>query len=174
MIKSCGSILVLLLVLCLAGCTKEESRTVKRMGRINDFANVLSKDTQISLSSELEQYEEETCHQMFVLIVQSLKGETIKELSTRTALSWEIGHPSLDNGILLSIAIDEGQARIETGLSLESIIEQGMAERILKNDMFPLFRAQEIDRGVVQGVRAIMEEARKLEFSEELRPSICR
>jgi uncharacterized protein len=158
----------------LAACAKEEFRTIEKRGRINDFANVLEEATRMSLSSELEQYEKDTCHQVYVLIVQSLSGETIKELSTRTALSWKIGHSNLKNGILLSIAIDEGQARIEMGSTFENMIEQGVAEQILKNIMFPSFRNQKIEEGILKGIRAVMEEAKKLEFSDELKPSICR
>jgi uncharacterized protein len=163
-----------MLLVSLSGCAKEKSRTIEKKGRISDFANILEEATRMSLSSELEQYEKDTCHQVYVLIVQSLKGETITELSTRTALSWEIGHSHLKNGILLSIAIDEGQARIEMGPIFEYMIQEGVAEQILKNEMFPSFRTRKMEEGILKGIRAVMEEARKLEFSDELKPSICR
>jgi uncharacterized protein len=141
---------------------------------VNDFAGVLTEETELSLTSDLAQYEKETCHQFFVLVMDSLKGETIQEVSNRTALQWEIGHPALNNGILLSVAIDEGQARIEVGSALETIIEQGAAERILKNEMFPLFKAGKIEKGIVEGVGSIMKEARKLRIPDEMRPPVCR
>lgn len=171
---SCVCVVLFAIFLGLAGCAKDETLLLKREGTVNDFAGVLSEETRMSLSSEIDQYERETCHQLVVLIVQSLKGESIKDLSTRIAISWEIGYPTLNNGILLTIAVDEGQARIVMGLSLESILNKDEAEAILKNVMFPYFRAQDIDKGVLQGVNAIMQEAKELDFPDELRPSICR
>jgi uncharacterized protein len=145
-----------------------------KVGRVNDFAGILSEETMASLSSDLEEYEKETCHQLVILIVPSLRGETIKELSARIAFSWEVIHPVLGNGILLTIAIDEGQARIEMGTALEDIIEQGVAENILNNEMFPSFREENFDDGITKGVRAIQVAARKLAFPDELKPPVCR
>jgi len=167
-------ILTCALVFCLMGCSRKQAQVLEKRGRVNDFAGVLTEETELSLTSDLAQYERETCHQLFVLVVASLKGETIREMSSRTALQWEIGHPALNNGILLSVAIDEGQARIEVGSALETIIEQGAAERILKSEMFPLFKAGKIDKGIIEGVESIMKEARKLMIPDELRPPVCR
>jgi uncharacterized protein len=169
-----AGILSCALVFCLMGCSQKQSQVLEKRGRVNDLAGVLTEETELSLTSDLAQYERETCHQLFVLVVDSLKGETIQEMSNRTALQWEIGYPALNNGILLSVAIDEGQARIEVGSALETIIEQGAAERILKSEMFPLFKAGKIDKGIIEGVEAIMMEARKLRIPDELRPPVCR
>jgi len=160
--------------LFLLGCSEHESRTIKKIGRVNDYAGVLSNETKMSLSSDLEEYEKETCHQIVVLIVQSLRGETIKELSTRIALEWEIVNPILENGIMLSIAIDEGKARIEMGTAMEDIIEEGIAEDIMLKEMIPSFSAQDFDKGIVQGIRAIKDEARRFSVPDEMRPAVCK
>ena len=162
------------LILCLVGCSGKQAPVLEKRGRVNDFAGALTEETELSLTSDLTQYEKETCHQLYVLVVDSLHGETIQEVSKRTALQWEIGSPALNNGILLSVAIDEGQARIEVGSALETIIEQGAAERILKSEMFPLFKEGKIDQGIIEGVESIMEEARRLRIPDELRPPVCR
>jgi len=169
-----GHVFFVASLLVLLGCSPKQPREYAQAGRVNDFAGILSENATSSLSSRLEAYERETCHQLVVLVVPSLKGEPIQELSSRTFLSWKIGHPALNNGILLTIAIDEGKARIEAGPSLESIVEGGAAENILRQEMFPLFQAGDIEKGIAVGVESIMRAAGRLEIPADLRPDICR
>ena len=172
--NSIVGLLGIALVALAAGCATRGSRELQQLGRVNDYATVLSAETEEALSAELDGYERETCHNVAVLIVPSLKGETITDFSTRMALAWGIVDPVLRDGILLTVAIDEGQARIEMGTAMQSIIEEGAAERILRNEMVPSFREKDFDTGIVRGVRAIMEEARRLKIPDDVKPATCR
>ena len=145
-----------------------------RQGRVNDFAGVLSDSTVAALSRTLQDYEEETCHQVVVAIFPSLKGELISDLSSRIMDSWEVGHPHLENGLLVTVALQEGGARIDAGSGLEVIVTDQRAERILRHDMFPSFKEDRIDEGIRQGLESIMEEGRKIVIPPDLRPSVCR
>lgn len=171
---SVPSALLVALALATGGCGKAAPPPLEQKGMVNDFAGVLSQETVGTLSAELERFERETCHRIVVLVVPSLRGEPVKELSTRTALAWEVAHPVLKNGILLSVAIEEGQVRIESGTAFQGLVEQGEGDRILKQEMFPAFRDGDFDAGVASGVRALQRAARQLEIPGELRPPICR
>jgi len=172
--RSVAGLLCIALVALAPGCTGKGSRQLEQKGRVNDYAQVLSAKTSAALTAELDRYQKETCHNVAVLIVPTLKGESITDFSTRTALAWKIVDPVLRDGILLTIAIEEGQARFEMGTALQDIIDQGAAERIMRSEMVPSFREKDFDTGVARGLRAIMEEARSLVIPEELRPSTCR
>lgn len=161
--------------LLLAGaCARKAPPALERLGRVSDYAGVVSPETEAALAAELDGYERETCHNVAVLIVPSLKGESITDLSARTALAWGIVEPVLRDGILLTVAIEEGQARIEMGTAMQSIIEEGAAGRILREEMVPSFREKDFDAGIAAGVRAIMEEARGLEIPDGMKPAACR
>ncbi len=164
------------LLLSVAGCTKKDqnSQYFTRDSWITDYANVLSQVDKTRLSASLEAYEKETCHQILVLIVPSLAGESIEDFSKRTATAWDIGQPGFGNGILVSIAMQEGSVRIEAGSAFESLIEKGAADRILKEVMFPHFRDERFVDGIEQGLAEIMQAARLRVIPEDHRPDVCR
>jgi uncharacterized protein len=170
------SLLYLMLLISLAACSpKEDSLQVPaRQGWVSDYADKLGPEDKIRISNVLATYEKETCHQIFLLIVPSLAGENIAEFSQRTATAWNIGQPGLGNGFLVTIALDEGIVRIETGSAFEWFIQNGTADKILKEVMFPLFRQDRFVEGVERGLEEIMIAGRLKPIPENHKPDICR
>ncbi len=158
------------------GCTKKEQapEALAKQGWISDYADILKPADKSRLSAQLSAYEKEMCHQILVVIVPSLAGENIVDFSQRTFEAWEIGQSGFGNGILLSIAIQEGSVRIETGSAFEWLIEDGTADRILKEVMFPLFRQDRFVDGVEQGLAEIMQAARLKVIPADHKPAVCR
>jgi uncharacterized protein len=176
--KITGISLLLLSVLLVTACSGNRDRTGNRetpaqQGPVNDFAGVLSGPEKEDLAAQLTAYEKETCHQIVVVIVQDLAGETIADFSTRTAQAWEIGQEFLDNGILVTIAVQQGSARIEAGSGLEWIVKERIADTILSQVMFPHFRQGRLADGLRLGVTALMNEARQRTYPPDHRPSVC-
>lgn len=169
------TVLFLATVCALAGCRggAGDTPTPARQGRVNDFAGVLSDSTVAALSTTLQDYEEETCHQVVVAIFPSLKGELISDLSSRIMASWEVGYPHLENGLLVTVALQEGGARIDAGSGLEVIVADQRGESILRHDMFPSFKEDRIGEGIQRGLESIMEEGRKIVIPPDLRPPVC-
>jgi len=164
------------LLLCLSACSQtEDSPTVlMRQGWVSDYADKLQPEEKTRISSALEAYEKETCHQVFVIIIPSLGGENIEEFSQRTAAAWEIGQPGFGNGFLVSIAMQEGTVRIETGSAFEWFIQDGTADNILKEVMFPLFRQDKFVEGLDRGLEKIMNAGRQKPIPEDHKPDNCR
>ena len=164
------------LLLSVAGCMKKDQtpQPLARDGWITDYAEILSPVDNSRISASLAAYEEETCHQILVLIVPSLAGESIEDFSKRTATAWDIGQPGFGNGILVSIALQEGSVRFEAGSAFESLIEKGAADRILNEVMFPHFRDERFVDGIEQGLAEIMQAARLRVIPEDHRPDVCR
>jgi len=171
--KTTGTFLLLLAVLLTAACSGNRKQTLAQQGPVNDFAGVLSGQEKEDLGTLLTAYEKETCHQIVVVIVPDLAGDTIADFSTRMALAWEIGQEFLDNGILVSIAVQEGSARIETGAGLDWIVKDGIADTVLNQAMFPFFRQGRLAEGIRSGLEALMREARKTTYPSDHRPSVC-
>lgn len=168
-------LLAAILLMLLAACSpKEDSPAVLvRQGWVSDYADILKPVDKMRISAALESYEKETCHQVFLLIVPSLAGENIAEFSQRTALAWEIGQPGFGNGFLVSIAMEEGSVRIETGSAFEWFIQDGTADKILREVMFPLFREDRIIDGIERGLEEIMTAGRLKPIPEKHKPDIC-
>ena len=170
------ALLIAVLLLPCGGCTKKEPppETLVRQGWVTDYADILKPADKSRLADQLAAYEKETCHQVLVVIIPSLAGEHIMDFSQRTFAAWEIGLPGFGNGILVSIATQEGSVRIETGTAFEWLIQDGTADRILKEVMFPLFRQDRLVDGLEQGLADIMQAARLKVIPADHKPDICR
>jgi uncharacterized protein len=134
-------------------------------GRINDLAGLLSQAQTTSLENRLAQFEHETGHQIAVLTVPSLDGDTLEDFSIRVATTWKIGHQGNDNGVLLLIARDDRRIRIEVGYGLEGVLPDAVANRIIRQVIVPRFRDQDFFGGVEAAVSAITQATRGEPFS---------
>lgn len=129
-------------------------------GRVNDTAGMLSPAAAAELEARLADVERESSHQIVVLTVPSLQGESIEQLGLRVAEAWRLGHKGLDNGVLLLVARDDRRVRIEVGYGLEGVLPDALAARIIRNEITPRFRAGRMDEGIRAGVDAISAAAR--------------
>ena len=164
------------ILLSVGGCRGKEDlpKILERQGWVSDYADMLKTEEKKRISSELESYENETCHQIYLLIVPSLEGENIVEFSQRTASAWEIGQPGFGNGFLVTIAMQEGTVRIETGSAFEWFIQNGTADKILQEVMFPLFRQERFIDGIERGLKEIMAAGLLKPIPENHKPDNCR
>lgn len=167
---------LLLLGLSAASCSpdKKAPPIPERQGWVSDYAAILQPQEKERITAELGGYEKETCHQIYLLIMPSLGGEDIAAFSQRTAAAWEIGQPGFGNGFLVTVALREGSVRIETGSAFEWFIQDGTADRILKEVMFPFFRQDRYAEGMERGVEEIMKAGRLKPISRDHKPAVCR
>jgi uncharacterized protein len=124
------------------------------------------------LTHLLSEYENETHHQIVVLTVPTLNGETIESFSLRTMNAWRIGLKGWNDGIAVTLAMKERQVRVELGKGMERYISNAMAQEVIDRDMVPAFRRRDFAGGVQTGLRTLMEEARK--YQVVLPPSPAR
>jgi uncharacterized protein len=130
-------------------------------GRINDTVNLLLPADQERLSNLLKVYEQETGHQIAVLIVPTLAGEPIEGFCLRTVKVWRLGRKGIDDGILVCLALNERQVRIELGLGMERYISNSQAKEIIDTEMTPFFRVRDFAEGLERGLKRLMEEGRR-------------
>ena len=130
------------------------------IGRVNDYANILTSPEHADLEARLAAYEKETTHQIVVLTVPSLRTETIESFSLRVANAWKIGRKDLDNGVLVTVAPNDRKARIELGYGMNRFVSDTTAQQILADSMVPQFRAGRFGHGIELGVERLMEVCR--------------
>jgi uncharacterized protein len=144
--------------LVLAGNRSAEALEVPPLiGRIVDLAHVLPPAVREQLSAELQAHEAKTTNQVAVLIIPSLGGEPLFDLSHRVATSWQLGRKGTDNGVLLLIAIQDRKIRLEVGYGLEGVLTDARSAQIIRNEIVPRFRAGDIPAGITAGVQAVLK-----------------
>lgn len=129
-------------------------------GRVNDYAGMLSSATIQSLESELKGFEQTDSTQIVVLTVPSLEGEAIEDFSIRVAEAWKIGHKGSDNGAILVIAQKDRKMRIEVGYGLEGRLTDLVSGQIIRNIIAPEFKAGDYNKGVLDGIDAMIATVR--------------
>ena len=121
-----------------------------------DLTNTLNKSELDDLNRRLKTYQDTTSNQILVLMIPSLEGYPIEMLAEETATKNKIGTEKNDNGILLLIAKDDRQLRIEVGYGLEGAVPDAIASSIIRNVIRPRFRDDDYYQGISEGVNAII------------------
>ena len=133
---------------------------------VNDYANMLNRDEVVRLGRKLSDFAKETSTQIVIVTEESLQGEDIFDYSIRLAENWKIGQDGKDNGILIYIAEQDRQLRIQTGYGSEVFLTDAMARRIIENIIKPAFRVGRIYDGLDRATDVMMDLGRG-EFSAE-------
>ncbi len=125
-------------------------------GRVVDRAGILSDATEQALTERFAAHEAATSNQVAVLTVPSLEGEAVEDLALRVFRTWELGQADRDNGVLLLVARDDRELRIEVGYGLEGDLTDAEAGRIIRGEIVPRFRDGDFDGGVLAGAEAVV------------------
>lgn len=125
-------------------------------GRVVDRAEVLSPSTEQTLTEQLATHERATSNQIVVLTVPSLEGESVERVALDVFNTWGLGQADLDNGVLVLIARDDREMRIEVGYGLEGTLTDSRAGRIIRSEFVPAFRNGNYDAGTLAGVSAVI------------------
>lgn len=127
-------------------------------GFVNDYAKGLSVEVKQKLETELSNFQKETKHEIAVVTIESLKGDSIENFANKLFNEWGIGAKEKNGGVLLLLATQDRNVRIEVGLSLEKIVTAAQANRILQNFGKPYLK----DNNYNQGIPAMAAEIEKV------------
>ncbi len=136
-------------------------------GYVNDFAQIFSSDYRQSLEEELANFEEETTAEIAVVTINSLEDNSIEDYAVRLFEQWGIGKKEKDNGLLILIAKNDREIKIEVGYGLEPVITDGRAGKIIREKMAPSFREENYDEGVSLAIAQLEEYIRSGEPAPE-------
>jgi uncharacterized protein len=139
-------------------------------GRVNDYANMLAPGTAAAVEAKLADFEKSDSTQIVILTIPSLQGQVLEEFSMKVAEQWKIGQKKIDNGVILLIVKEDRQMRIEVGYGLEGRLTDLRAGRIIDTIIKPSFKAGDYDRGVADGVDAIIQSVRGEYTAVDSRP----
>ena len=137
---------------------------------VNDYANMLSASDEGALEQKLLDFDEQSSTQIVIVTIETLAGHPIEEYSIELAETWGIGQRGLDNGVLLLMAKNEREVRIEVGYGLEGAIPDAIARRIIADSLVPNFRRGDFFAGFDRATDELIALSRGEFTAEELFP----
>jgi uncharacterized protein len=124
-------------------------------GRVVDEVGLLSASARAQLAQLSEQHERATSNQLVIAVVKSLQGYPIEDYGYQLGRHWGIGQKGTNNGVILIVAPNEREVRIEVGYGLEGALTDALASSIIQTEIIPNFKRGEFETGIVAGAQAI-------------------
>ena len=139
------------------------------LGRVSDYAKVLTADQSAMLEAQLVRYEqaaqksaapeakaraESAAPQIAIVILPALAGDALEEVSLGFAERWKLGSKG-DDGVLLLLAVAESQLRLEVGYGAEGRLTDALSSRIVREIIAPKLHDKAYFDGLRSGVAAI-------------------
>jgi len=144
-----------LLLLLATGLAVAELPIPPLTARVSDLTGTLSSEEKATLEARLEAFEREKGAQIGVLIVATVKPETIEHYAVRGVEPWQLGRQGVDDGALLLVAKDDRRMRIEVGYGLEGALNDATTKRIISETIIPRFKQGDFYGGLDAGIEAM-------------------
>ena len=114
-----------------------------------DLAGVIDDGVEARTNALLRELEERTTAQVVVLTLPTLAGESLEAFSIYLAHNrWKLGQKGKDNGVLLTLAMQERKYRIEVGYGLEALLPDSLVGSLGREVLVPAFRAGDVGGGI--------------------------
>jgi uncharacterized protein len=127
-------------------------------GHVMDTAGVLSPAQIAQIDRKLSRAQQQTGFAVVVFVPNSLEGESIEDVAYTTFNTWKIGSAKGDDGVLLVIAPQERQTRIETGKGVGGALTDLQSSHINRDVINPLLKQGQYYEAVARGTSAILGE----------------
>ena len=151
----------ILLFLSFCGCEDEKTTAVIAPTEeffVNDFANIIDPSSKDKMQFLGERLYSDTTAQAVCVTVNSLDGRDINSFAIELAREWGIGTAEKNNGVLLILALEEREVRIEVGSGLEGALTDVKTGRILDIYGMEHFRSNNFSSGLLAVYDAIVNE----------------
>lgn len=125
---------------------------------VNDYAHLLDSSTKNYIISTNQDLCRKTGAQIVVVTVPNLEGNSLEEYATKLFRNFGIGDKTKNNGVLLLLALEERQIRVEVGYGLEGCLNDAKTGRIQDEYIIPYLKNNNWNEGIRNGFNAILEE----------------
>lgn len=125
---------------------------------INDFADVINSESEEYILSNSVTLADKTGAQLVVATVESLEGRDVDSYALDMFRDWKIGGSKDNNGVLILLAPNEREVRIEVGYGLEGRINDSKAGRFIDEYAVPRFKNDNWDEGILSLYLAVLSE----------------
>jgi uncharacterized protein len=129
---------------------------IKPTGYVMDFAGVLSQQTRDQITALCTELQQKTGAQIAVVTIQSLNGRPIEDYSIDLATRLGIGPKSTNEGVLILLATEDHNYRIEVGYGLEPILPDGKVGGFGR-EAVPYLRQKNYDAAILLMTRRVAD-----------------
>lgn len=129
---------------------------------INDYANILSSDIEEYILEKSIALNNAEGTQIVVVTVPNLEGISLENYANKLFNEFGIGDKEKNNGLLLLLALEEREFRVEVGYGLEGILPDGKTGRFQDDYIIPYLKENDWDNGIKNGYDAFYSEIVKL------------
>lgn len=129
-------------------------------GLVVDQTNTLTPEQLATLRQKLIAYDNSTSNQIAIVIIPSLKGNSLEDVALEIGRTWGVGgQADKDNGVLILVVKNDKKMRIEVGYGLEGAVTDYTASSIIQNNLRPNFQEGNYYRGLTEAVDEIIKAA---------------
>lgn len=125
---------------------------------VADPEGFLSEQTRHNVNQRLISLRQQTTAEVAVAVVGSIGDEPIEDWAEQVFTSSGIGKKDKDNGVLLVIAVDDHQTRIQAGYGVEGILTDAACSKIIRSRIVPAMKENNVDEAV-NGATMLISEA---------------
>lgn len=130
-----------------------------------DQANILNPQEKLRLETQLRNIYQQGLAQAAVVIVPTTNGIPIFDYALQVAEKWQLGEADTDDGLLIVVAVNDREMYILSGYGLEGVLPDAAVNRIIREDITPLFKQNDYASGILAGVSKIQQ---RLEADPEI------
>ena len=133
---------------------------------VNDLADMLSNEEELTLESVLYAYEKESSNEITIVTVDQLCSIEVSEFALQLGRKWNIGKATKKNGVLILASKTDRKINISPGYGLSGVLPDAICARIIRNDIVPNFKNGNYFAGFETASKHIIE-ASKGEFTAD-------
>ena len=122
--------------------------------RVSDPETLLSDAARDTINVMLAELKQKTGIEVAVVMLPSIGEADIFDFAHELFRMWGIGGKKTNGGMLILYVEDIRRLRFTTGYGIEGTMTDAMTRRIAERFMVPRFKEGNVDRGMVDGVKA--------------------
>jgi uncharacterized protein len=128
--------------------------------------HILSETTVASLNVLMEGLDKEGTAYVAIVVLKTIGDKVPKEVAHEIFKLWKPGDAAKNNGLLVLLVEDQHRIEFETGYGLEGDLPDVICFRIQQQKMVPLFKQNDYDAGMIQGMDAVAAVLRHAQVAE--------
>jgi uncharacterized protein len=125
---------------------------------VTDLAGVIDPAVEAELETRIRALLAATGDTVVVATVRTFQPSgTIEEFATRLFERAGVGDREKDRGLLVVLAVEDRQVRIEVGYGLEELVTDGFSGETIRRYMLPAFRGGQYGEGILAGTTHVIQ-----------------
>ncbi len=136
-----------------------------------DPTGMLAEAEAAALAGKLRAFEKTYGPQVAVVLLATTQPEPLEDYANRLANTWKLGRKAIGDGVVIVLARDDRQVRIEVSRALEGALPDVVTGRILAQLVMPALKQGDIAGGLDRGVDALIAHMTQAEGPQVGTPS---